>query len=189
MSTSEASLMTAKLLPVKSKRDAWYKEPWLLLVAGGPAFVVCASLYTGYIAMHGADKVLADDYYKQGLMINKDIQRDARARSLHLSASISADFASGKMKLQLTGLGALPDSVQLSMASAAAGGNSVTEVIRRLPLKQLAPGVYVGDLKLATNLTENNVKLFHIKLETTDWRLTGDWFDPEQRPVMLNAAK
>ncbi|MFZ6709183.1 FixH family protein [Undibacterium sp. TC9W] len=181
--------MEASLMPPKSRRDTWYKEPWLLLVAGGPAFVVCASLYTGYIAMHGADKVVAEDYYKQGLMINKDIQRDAKARELQLNAYINADFAKGKIVLQVSGKGDLPETIQLRLASAAVGGNSVSEVIRRLPMKRTATGQYEGDLKLMPNAGEQAVKLFHIKLETTDWRLTGDWFDPGQKPVQLNAAK
>jgi len=181
--------MEASLMPPKSRRDTWYKEPWLLLVAGGPAFVVCASIYTGYVAMRGADKVVAEDYYKQGLMINKDIQRDAKARELQLNAYINADFARSKIILQLSGKGSLPDNIQLSLANAAKGGNSVSEVIRRLPLKQIAPGQYEGELKLMPHGGEDAVRLFHIKLETTDWRLTGDWFDPGQKPVQLNAAK
>lgn len=176
-------------MPPKSRRDTWYKEPWLLLVAGGPAFVVCASIYTGYVAMRGADKVVAEDYYKQGLMINKDIQRDAKARELQLNAYLNADFARGKILLQLSGKGNLPDNIQLSLANAATGGNSVSEVIRRLPLKQIGPGQYEGELKLLPHAGEDAVRLFHIKLETTDWRLTGDWFDPGQKPVQLNAAK
>lgn len=181
--------MEASLMPPKTRRDIWYKEPWLLLVIGGPAAVVCASLYTGYIALHGADKVVAEDYYKQGLMINKDIQRDAKAKEMQLTARISADLAGGKMKLQLTGKGNLPDSVQLSLAGAGTGSNTISEVIRRLPMKQTTPGNYEGDIKLTTNLPTDAVKLFHIKLETNDWRLTGDWFDPGQKPVELIAAK
>ena len=49
--------MEATLSLKPKKRDVWYKEPWLLLVAGGPAFVVVASIITGYIAIKGSDKV------------------------------------------------------------------------------------------------------------------------------------
>ncbi|MFZ6767180.1 FixH family protein [Undibacterium sp. Di26W] len=181
--------MDAALLPPKKTHDVWYKEPWLLLVAGGPAIVVCASLITGYIAMHGADKVVAEDYYKQGLMINKDIQRDAKARELQLQATIKADFLTGKIQLQLSGKGRLSDTIQLSLANAATGGNTVSEVIRRLPLQQISPGMYEGDMKTLSNFTAGSVKLFHLKLETSDWRMTGDWFDPEQKPVQLHASK
>ncbi|MFZ6658242.1 FixH family protein [Undibacterium sp. TJN19] len=181
--------MDAALFPKKTRVDAWYKEPWLLLVAGGPLFVVCASLYTGYIALHGADKVVAEDYYRQGLMINKDIQRDARAKELQLSAVIVIDTLNNKLKMQISSKTSLPDTVQLSLANAAAGGNTVNEVIHRLSMKQVSMGNYEGDMKLLPNLSANSVKLFHLKLEGSDWRLTGDWFDPEQKSIRLSASK
>ncbi|MBI3284178.1 MAG: FixH family protein [Burkholderiales bacterium] len=181
--------MSAVLMPLKLKKDPWYKEPWLLLVAGGPAIVVCASIYTGIVAMRGSDKVVAEDYYKQGLMVNKDIQRDARAKELQLAASVALDLTAGRMKIHLTGTEALPDTVQLSLANAVAGASSVNEVIHRLQMRQVTPGNYEGDLKLLSNLASSSVKLFHVKIETSNWRLTGDWFEPEQRAVQLNAAK
>lgn len=180
--------MSTALLPQRGKKDTWYKEPWLLLVAGGPLVVVCASLFTGFLAMHGSDKVVADDYYKQGLMINKDIQRDARARELKMSAVLSEDFANGKIKLDLSGKGELPDSVQLSLA-ASGNANSVSEVIRRMPMNRIAPGKYEGELKLVSNISLSSAKLLHVKLETTDWRLTGSWFEPKQQQVHLIAGK
>lgn len=174
---------------VSKKRDKWYKEPWLLLVAGGPAIVVCASIFTGAIAFRGSDKVVAEDYYKQGLMINKDIQRDAKARELHLGASLSLDASAGKLRMQLVGDGMLPEAVKLSLANAAESGSSVNEIVHRLPMVKVSPGVYEGDLKLVSDISASSVKLFHIKLETTDWRLTGDWFEPAQKVVRLGMAK
>jgi hypothetical protein len=180
--------MDAILLQQKSKKDLWYKEPWLLLVVGGPLLVVCASIATGVLAWRGSDKVVAEDYYKQGLMINKDIQRDAKARELGLSGTIALDIAAGKLKMDLTGSKDLPEIVQVSLASSGKS-SAVTEVIRRLPMKQVQPGKYEGDLKESSNQALNSVKLLHVKVETTEWRLTADWFDPEQRLVHLTAAK
>lgn len=174
---------------VSKKRDKWYKEPWLLLVAGGPAVVVCASIFTGAIAFRGADKVVAEDYYKQGLMINKDIQRDAKERELHLGATLSLDASAGKLRMHLAGDGSLPETVKLSLANAAESGSSVNEIVHRLPMVRVSPGIYEGDLKLVSNISASSVKLFHIKLETTDWRLTGDWFEPAQKVVQLGTAK
>lgn len=181
--------MESILAPQKSKKDIWYKEPWLLLVAGGPIIVVLASLYTGILALRGADNVVAEDYYKQGLMINKDIQRDAKARELGLSAAITLDQAGGKLRMLLSGNQTLPDTVQLSLASSGTKVTSVTEVIRRLTMQQVAPGKYQGDLNVPATFSLNTVKLLHVKVETTEWRLTGDWFDPEQRQAHLAAAK
>ena len=171
------------------KKDKWYKEPWLLLVVGGPLVVVCASIFTGVLAYTGSDKVVAEDYYKQGLMINKDIQRDTKARELQLAASLTLDVPAAKVRLQLTGKGPFADHIQMSLANAADNGNSVNEIIRRLSLVQVAPGIYEGDSKLVSQISTSSVKLFHVKLETTDWRLTGDWFDPDQKTAQLNAEK
>ncbi|MDO9194558.1 MAG: FixH family protein [Undibacterium sp.] len=179
--------MDASLLQQRVKKDLWYKEPWLLLVVGGPLIVVCASIVTGVLAWRGSDKVVAEDYYKQGLMINKDLLRDSKARELQLSASITLDLAANRLKMTLSANRDLPDTVQVSLASSGKGLTSVTEVIRRLPMKQLRPGEFEGDL--SSNLSLASVKLFHVKVETTEWRLTGDWFDPEQRQARLTAAK
>jgi hypothetical protein len=181
--------MNPLLRAQKTKKDLWYKEPWLLLVAGGPLIVVVASIYTGFVAMRGADNVVAEDYYKQGLMINKDIQRDAQARQLDLSATITLNQASGHLRMFLSGNKLLPETVQISVASSGKKTSSVTEVVRRLSMKQVLPGQYEGDLSSSEKLTLDGVKLLHIKVETIEWRLTGDWFDPEQRQAHLTAAK
>lgn len=181
--------MSMTLMPKNVKKDLWYKEPWLLLVAGGPIVVVCASIYTGLIALWGSDKVVAEDYYKQGLMVNKDIQRDRRAHELELAAVVSVDAANQRVKIQLSGKGTFPEQIQLSLANADASGNSVNEAIHRMSLKQVSPGNYEGDLKILSNPLTGSVKLFHLKLETNNWRLTGDWFEPQQRAVRLTAGK
>lgn len=42
----------------KEKSSAWWKEPMMWLVVGGPALVVIAGLSTVWIAVHSADEVL-----------------------------------------------------------------------------------------------------------------------------------
>lgn len=181
--------MDTSLLQPKKKRDIWYQEPWLLLVVGGPLIVVFASIFTGILAWRGSDKVVAEDYYKQGLMINKDLLRDAKARELQLSALLTLDLVAGRLKMTVSANKDLPETVQVSLASSAKGVASVTEIIRRLTMKQTRPGEYEGDLNLPSNLSMTATKLLHVKVETSEWRLTGDWFDPEQRQVQLLAAK
>ena len=181
--------MNTNLLPQKTKKDLWYKEPWLLLVVGGPLIVVCASIFTGVLAWRGSDKVVAEDYYKQGLMINKDLLRDAKARELQLSALISFDPAANRLKMSLTANKILPDTVQMSLASSGGKATSVTEVIHRLPMRQVRPGEFEGNMNEIANFSIATGKLLHLKVETTEWRLTGDWFEPKQRQAHLSAAK
>lgn len=181
--------MNSGILTQAIKKDVWYKEPWLLLVVGGPLLVVCASITTGFIAFRGADQVVAKDYYRQGLMINTNLQRDAKARELALDANIQFDLANKKVLMQLSAKQGLPEVVQLSLASSGAANGSVEEVIRRMPLKLVAPGKYEADL-LQDKIFESTInagvlQILHVKLETNDWRLTGDWVDPLQRNLRL----
>lgn len=181
--------MNTGILTQPIKRDVWYKEPWLLLVVGGPLLVVCASLVTGFIAFRGADQVVAKDYYRQGLMINTNLQRDAKARELALNASLQFDLAKKKILMQLTSKQNLPDLVQISLASSGAASGSVEEVVRRMPLKQIAAGTYEAtiaqDQKFESAINSGVLHILHVKLETNDWRLTGDWIDPLQRNLKL----
>lgn len=67
----------------------WYKQfwPWFLIVLPGTAVV--ATLYTVIIANQYADDLVIDDYYKEGLAINQQLERQNRATSLELTAKLS----------------------------------------------------------------------------------------------------
>ncbi|MET3107271.1 hypothetical protein AAKU67_002297 [Oxalobacteraceae bacterium GrIS 2.11] len=163
-------------IPTLQKSDDWKKEPWLLLVIGGPLSVVCAALFSGYLAFSGADKVVSEDYYKQGLMINTDLMRDAQARKLKLHAGLHL-MANGQINLSLQGAGQLPDSVLLSVATSTE--DQLVETTHRLPLLRIAPGEYQG------NLSATKASLMHIKLEGGNWRLTSDWHHPLQTDLQI----
>jgi len=166
-------------IPSLQKPDNWKKEPWLLLVVGGPLSVVCASLFSGYLAFSGADKVVAEDYYKQGLMINADLMRDQEARNLKLNAVLHLN-ADGQINLNLQGEGQLPDSILLSVATST--NDQLVESTHRLPLLKIAPGQYHG------TLADVKPSIMHIKLEGGKWRLTDDWHHPLQSDLEIRAV-
>ncbi len=51
----------------------WWKFGHVWLVISGPLIVVVAALVTAWIAVTKQDPVLAQDYYRQGLEINKTL--------------------------------------------------------------------------------------------------------------------
>ena len=66
----------------------WYRQfwPWFLITL--PASVVVAGLFTLYIANRGADDLVVDDYYKDGLAINRQLEKKQRAQDLGISARL-----------------------------------------------------------------------------------------------------
>lgn len=66
----------------------WYRQFWPWVLIGLPASAVIASLFTIYIAVKGADTLVVDDYYKQGVAINREFDRERMAQMLGLVAEI-----------------------------------------------------------------------------------------------------
>lgn len=54
----------------------WWRYGYVWLIISGPAVVVIAALVTAWIAVRYQDPVLAQDYYRQGLDINKTLAKD-----------------------------------------------------------------------------------------------------------------
>jgi hypothetical protein len=90
-----------------------------------------------WLAFSSADGLVADDYYKQGLAINKRIARDALARELGISASVA--LAPDRIHVELKG--ASPEVLFVHLAHATRAGHDM-----RLRLTPVAPGAYEAEL-------------------------------------------
>ena len=115
---------------------AWYREPWPWLLAAGPAAVFVAGGITIWIAFASADGLVADDYYKQGLAINKVLAREDAARRLGVSASVILQDD----LLRVTLKGAAPEALFVQLVHATRAGHD-----QRLRLAPAGAGVYEGD--------------------------------------------
>jgi hypothetical protein len=121
--------------------EPWYRHRWPWLLIAGPAVVIVAGLVTLWIAIATSDGLVADDYYKQGMAINKRLEREQAAQRLGISASIA--FQPGKLTVTLRGES--PEALFVQLAHATRAGHDV-----RLRLAPIAPGTYEAELdKLA----------------------------------------
>lgn len=68
--------------------EAWYRQfwPWFLIIL--PGTVVVASIATMIVAFRGSDDLVVDEYYKDGLAINRQLEREELARSRGYGADI-----------------------------------------------------------------------------------------------------
>lgn len=57
----------------QARSGPWWSYPLVWMVFGGPAVVVVAGLTTLWIAVKMPDPVIAADYYRQGIEINKTL--------------------------------------------------------------------------------------------------------------------
>jgi hypothetical protein len=70
----------------------WYRQFWPWFIIALPASVVVAGLTTWWIAARNADSLVVDDYYKEGLAINRVLRKQNLARELGISAELHADM-------------------------------------------------------------------------------------------------
>lgn len=64
----------------------WWRYPHVWLVIAGPALVVVAALVTAWIAVRHPDPVLAEDYYRRGIEINKTLAAEQKAGKAFMPA-------------------------------------------------------------------------------------------------------
>jgi hypothetical protein len=115
----------------------WWREPWPWLLMSGPAAVLVAGAITTWIAFASADGLVAEDYYKQGLAINKRLAREEAARELGISASVSME--KGVFRVRLSG--AAPEALFVHFAHATRAGHD-----QRLRLAPAGAGTYEAAL-------------------------------------------
>jgi hypothetical protein len=145
----------------------WYREPWPWILMSGPAVAVAASFVSLYLAAAGADPLVADNYYKEGLAINRAIDRDRAALAQGYRAVVMVSPAGTRVRVQLTGLGALPDALRLRFVHPTKAGMD-----QNVTARQIQPGWYEAAIELAP------AARWYVQLEDPGerWRLTGVWY-------------
>ena len=115
----------------------WYRHLWPWLLISGPAAVIVAGAATMWIAFTSADALVAEDYYKQGLAINKRLAREEAAQRLGIAATV--ELQPGRIRVRLSG--AAPESLFVQLAHATRAGYDV-----RLRLAPRTPGDYQAEI-------------------------------------------
>lgn len=149
----------------------WYRHPWPWFLIALPATAVIASIITIWLAVQSADGLVTDDYYKQGMAINKTLDRDQAAQAMRLSAQL--DLSDGVLRLKLAGqIKSYPDNMRLRLVHPTQSGRD-----QDLLLQQSGPGIYVHVLKEIPMQSGLQGQRWQVLLEppAADWRLTGAW--------------
>ena len=140
-----------------SRASPWYREPLVWLVLAIPAAAVLAGAVMLVLANVTWDGLVADDYYRQGLQINRSLARDTEAARLGLEAVVAFP-APGVVEARITGAdgaAATPpgDRPSLRFARAARAGADVRVLLTRDDsgvwrgvLPEMAPGKWYVDL-------------------------------------------
>ncbi len=162
--------------PAPVVASPWYRHRWPWLLMLGPAIVVAAGFWTLWVAVDSDDGLVADDYYKRGLAINRTLERAEKARALGLNAIVELT-PDGAVRATLTAApgAALPAIVQLSIVHPTRAGLDRSAELVRGP-----EGSYVG------RVSPLEAGRWRIGIETAEWRLPAVELSGEARSVRLD---
>jgi len=160
-----AAIMSSARRPPREDSEPWYRQFWPWFLIALPGSVVIAGLTTLYIANRYSDDLVVDDYYKDGLAINRQLEKQAAAQALGLSASLL--LLDERVQVRLDGereaMGP-QHRVELRLSHPLEADRDFV-----VTLDRSAPGLYVGELpaRVARN--------WHWTLVAGDdsWRLDG----------------
>jgi len=141
----------------------WHRQPLVWMIISIPLSAVVMGVIMMYLALDTDDGLVADDYYKQGLEINRVIERDRKASELGISAQIEMDNSKKVVYLRFNkgSLAEYPLRLHL-MLQHATRANSDTPVV----LEHGLDDQYIGHLKAPVR-----EGIWYFELHSDDWKL------------------
>ena len=162
-----------------TKTNRWYQVPFVWLLIAIPLTAVIVGFVGLALAIRSDDGMVEDDYYKQGMTINRMLDRDKAAAAENLTGTVELDAAQHELLVRLTArqATALPDNIQIKLMHATRAGFD-----RSLVLPRHADGTYRAPLP------EFVPGHWDVQLTAQDWRLTGSLFMPGDNRLVMRPA-
>ncbi len=150
---------------VEARERPWYRQPlvWMLIAIPGSAVLFGIAMLA--IAVASYDGLVVDDYYKRGLEINRDLERDRAAARLGMSAGVIFDARTSNVRVELISGNSgvqLPSRLSLRLVHPTRAG-----LDRVVELRSIGQGHYSG------KVGRLEAGHWHLHLETESWRILG----------------
>jgi len=91
----------------------WHRHRWPWLLMAGPLAVIVACAASAWVAVKSDDGVVAQDYYKQGLLINQKLRRAAPVD--HAPAATLLVAGDRGIRVRLSGATLAPGRLRLTL--------------------------------------------------------------------------
>lgn len=161
----------------------WYRQAWPWGLILGPAIVVVACFYTIWLAVKTTDPMVVDDYYKQGLAMNRSLARDQLASRLGLQAQLTfAGDGVVRIGLRAPGEVAWPDAVMLVLSHPAHEERDL-RIALHIAGGAARSAEYVADAAIRPEAVSYQLALHD---SAGSWRLTGRLNPVRQARLELN---
>jgi uncharacterized protein len=158
------------------RHERWYRVPIVWLLVALPLSAVAGGFTTLWLALRSDDGLVVDDYYRRGIEINRDLDRDRAAAVRGVKARLSLDPARHNARIELLLPAAQqPARLRVQWLHATRQGHDL-----RFTLARGADGAYRA---LLTALVPGH---YYVQLAADDWRLLGSLRFPDDADITLS---
>ena len=143
----------------------WHKYPLVWMMLFIPFSAVIMGVVMIWLAVDTDDGLVADDYYKQGLEINRVIERDKKAAELGLRAIIEFDNSARIIRVEFDKglLESFPKSLPLQLQHATRENSDITVLLDHGMGNQ-----YIGHV--SQSISEG---VWYFEIADADWKLNA----------------
>lgn len=149
----------------KNKNVIWQKEPYVWMIIFFPVLAIVGGIVTTYLAVESNDGLVVDDYYKQGLEINRTKERDKVASDYQLNADININDNLEEVTITLHANQDFDHPQNLSATFLNATRSGLDKEAKLLLINE---NVYRG------HLSRLNSGKWYVYIQHGDWRLIKD---------------
>lgn len=151
--------------PRREDTEPWYRQFWPWFLIALPGSVVVAGIGMIIFANQHADDLVVDAYYKDGLAINRQLEKQARASEIGIRANLL--LVDERVQVRLTGAAAdtvAPLSLNLRLSHPLEADRDFS-----VELERVAPSLYVGALPAPAAVNWHWI----LVPDSDRWRLDG----------------
>jgi hypothetical protein len=164
--------------PLKNSNEPytpWYKEPWMILVAGVPIIAVCWGMVIITLAVTGKDSLVSDSYYRDGMAYTENNTFIDKAKRLQLQASMI--YSEGEIRATISGyLDEQPNFLTIQLIHPTLETRDETVM-----LQQMRDGSYIG---LATNNHLGKRKIW-LQSPEQEWMIKDEMLIENEKSLTL----
>lgn len=154
----------------------WYKHFWPWFIIAIPASSVVAGIAMIIMANNGADSLVKDNYYKEGLAINQQIKKLNKAKELGIKAVSTIE--QGKLTLQIEAIDKLQGQLFLDFRHA-----TQSEKDFQIAMQRSASGSYFSFIQKFSHLQNPNKWYVTLRPLDNQWELETNWVYPHQTSI------
>ena len=141
----------------------WYRHPWVWFLICLPLSAVAFGIVMIVSANHQPDDLVVDNYYKEGMGINRRLELDRRAVDIGAGLKLNAITDTGAV-FQLNHAS---DNLKLAVFHVSDSSQDL-----EVPLLPTSDGIYVaGSEKLSSLLRQDGIWYIEVRDNDNGWRL------------------